>query len=78
MTLPTPDAAARMTGSEIIATLATVLNQERRECAALADAMAERLVRSGKHDQATVALQIGAQIRARAVVALGALRGPHE
>jgi hypothetical protein len=63
--LPTPDAAERMTGAEVLEVLRKVLDDERTECARLADGMAERLVRSGKLDQATVALQIGAQIRAR-------------
>jgi hypothetical protein len=65
VTLPTPQEAERMTGAQVIEVLRKVLDEERAECARLADGMAERLVRSGKHDHATVALQIGAQIRAR-------------
>ena len=63
--LPAAERVERMSGAEVLEVLRTVLDQERTECAALADGMAERLVRSGKLDQATVALQIGAQIRAR-------------
>lgn len=65
MTLPSPEAAERMTGTEVLEVIRRVLDDERAECARLADATAERLVRSGKHDQVTVALQIAAQIRAR-------------
>lgn len=65
MTLPTPQEAERMTGADVIEVLRKVLDDERTECAQLADGMAERLMRSGKLDHATVALQVAAQIRAR-------------
>jgi hypothetical protein len=63
--LPPPERVDRMTGTEVLETLRTLLNQERLECAALADGMAERLARSGRHAEAMTAMQIAAQIRAR-------------
>jgi hypothetical protein len=66
VTLPTPQQAERMTGSQIMAVLRQVLDQEREDCARLADACAERMRLSGKVDHGMVAVQLAAQIRARA------------
>jgi hypothetical protein len=63
--LPPAEQVERMSGAEVIEVLRTVLDQERTECAALADGMAERLARSGRHAEAMTAMQLAAQIRAR-------------
>jgi hypothetical protein len=63
--LPPAERVEHMSGTEVLEVLRAVLDQERTECAELADGMAERLARSGKYDQAQVALEIGAKIRAR-------------
>ena len=65
MTFPPPDDIQRMTAMEVLDVLRTVLDQELLECVAMAEGFAERLAMSGKHDQAGVALQIAAKIRAR-------------
>ena len=67
MTLPTPQQADRMTGTQVLAVLRTVLEEEREECARLADAMAERMRLSGKLDEGMVAVQLAAQMRARSI-----------
>lgn len=60
-----PKRPCELSGPEVLQLIIDGAAQEREHNAALADALAERLTQSGKHDRAMVALQIAAQIRAR-------------
>ena len=54
-----------MTGAEVTAVLFGSVRDALEACAVQADELAERLTRSGKNDEAMVAVQLAAIIRAR-------------
>lgn len=63
--LPNPDELGRMTGTEIRAVLLASVRDELEACAKIADEMADRLARSGKHDEGMVAVTLAARLRER-------------
>lgn len=59
------DKSEPQTGTQVRAVLFDVVRETLEDCARLADELAERLTRSGKNDEAMVAVQVAAIIRAR-------------
>lgn len=53
------------TGNDVRDVLFTAVREQLEACASMADEMAARLTRSGKDDQAIIALELASKIRAR-------------